>query len=84
MTRNFREERQWQLIREELDKHMPPELKAIYMQSSLLRWMWTASPKELVEHRRRFLAEQKAAGNILNDVSNAAPSADPDDSSQPD
>lgn len=73
------------LIREELERVIrrvcvSPEVKELYMQNPLLRFLGTASPKDLVEYRRRFLAEQRAAGNIIDDA-NADPSAAPDDSS---
>ena len=69
--RDFLEERRWQRMHEESDKvfaRCDPtgEIRKIYMRNSLLlRFLWTASPKQLVAHRKGFLAEQEAAGNIL-------------------
>jgi hypothetical protein len=76
MSRDFAEERRWQRIREESDKlyaRVDPtgQLRAHYMKNPLLRFLWTASPKELAAHRKRFLAEQEAAGNILPPKDNA-------------
>lgn len=65
MSRDFLEERRFQLVREQLRRITPPEIEALYRQNPLLDFLMSASPKEIVAYRRRFLAEQKAAGNIL-------------------
>jgi hypothetical protein len=70
MPRDFVEERRIQRMREEMQKlhrrlRVPQQVLDLYMQDLLLRFLHTATPKEIVEHRKRFLAEQEAAGNIL-------------------
>jgi hypothetical protein len=76
MDRDFVEERRIQRIREETEKLrrsllVPKEVHDLYMQNPLLRFLHTAPPKEVVAHRKRFLAEQEAAGNILPPKDNA-------------
>jgi hypothetical protein len=73
MTRDFEEERRWQLIMEEMDRlhdRLSPEVRAItkeiYSQSPLFAMMYDRSPgyaKRLAEVRRRHLEENK--DNIL-------------------
>lgn len=68
MTRDFQEERRVQMIREESERlfsRADPWIKELYMQSPLLRFLHTAPPKDVVEYRKRMLAEQRAAGNII-------------------
>jgi hypothetical protein len=76
MDRDFMEERRVQIMREETQKlyrrlRVPKEVLDLYMQHQLLRFLHTATPEEVVAHRKRFLAEQEAADNILPPKDNA-------------
>lgn len=59
MQRDFIEERRMKLIRDELDRLIPSEMRAHYDQHPLLNFLRNAPIKDVVAYRKKMQEELK-------------------------
>ena len=59
MQRDFIEERRMKLMRDELNRLIPPEMRAIYDQHPLLNFLHNAPIKDVVAYHKKMQEELK-------------------------